>query len=298
MVYKRYVKRKGKLVGPYYYKTVKNKAGKTRTIYIGRTPPAEPKDESATTSPRYVSSFYSESISKLKKNILLCNAKKELLRLNLERLHLRYQNNEISYSKYELLKNSYLKGKEPEYWYNYYDDYKRNLQDHVDKYLFASSCFGYIQAVSKTGHEANEQLRPKPKLPHAYERKISYLQNNALLCDQRKTRLRKRLQEYSQRYSNRQISYSQYELLRNDYLKGKSPEYWFSYYDEQKLKLEEQISRYKVASVCEKYTAEIFEAKPSLKEKVLTDIVEEELELEEPKFYDKHKSLTQILAVS
>jgi len=42
MVYKRYIKRGGKLLGPYYYKTIKTPDGKVRSIYVG---PVSPKEE-------------------------------------------------------------------------------------------------------------------------------------------------------------------------------------------------------------------------------------------------------------
>jgi hypothetical protein len=289
MVYKRYIKRNGKLVGPYYYKTVKEKNGKTRTIYIGRTVPAATREEKTTP-------FYGSNVSQLKKNIQLCDAKKELLRINLNKLVLRYQNKELSYGQYELLKNKYLKGKTPEHWYNYYDSYKGEVQGHIRKYLFASSCLEYIKTVSDTGKELEKVGEEKQRIPHVFQEKISQLQNNALVCEQRKIQLKKRLQEYKQRYDGNLIKYSQYELLKNSYLKGKTPEYWFSYYDNQKLGLQEQINKYKLSSTCEIYTKEIFEVKPSLKDKVLTEIVEEDLELEEPKFYDKNKSLMQIVS--
>jgi len=290
MVYKRYIRRNGKLVGPYYYKTVKEKNGKTRTIYLGRAVPAAAREEKTTP-------FYESNVSQLKKNIQLCDAKKELLRINLNKLLSRYQNKEISYGHYELLKNKYLKGKTPEHWYDYYNNYKGEIQDHVRKYLFASSCLEYIKTVSDAGKELEKTEEEKQKIPQVFKEKILQLQNNALVCDQRKIQLKKRLQEYKQRYDNNLIKYSQYELLKNSYLKGKTPEYWFSYYDHQKLDLQEQTNKYKVSSTCEGYAKEIFEAKPSLKEKVLTEIVKEDLELEEPKFYDKHKSLTQIVSV-
>ncbi|HIK02205.1 TPA: hypothetical protein H1008_03800 [archaeon] len=38
MVYKRYIKKGGKKVGPYYYDSVRDSEGKVRTIYIGRDP--------------------------------------------------------------------------------------------------------------------------------------------------------------------------------------------------------------------------------------------------------------------
>jgi len=36
MVHKRYIKRGGKTYGPYYYKTIRDKDGKVRSIYLGQ----------------------------------------------------------------------------------------------------------------------------------------------------------------------------------------------------------------------------------------------------------------------
>ncbi len=44
MVHKRYVKRNGKIFGPYYYKTVRGKDGKVRSIYLGSTTPSSKKE--------------------------------------------------------------------------------------------------------------------------------------------------------------------------------------------------------------------------------------------------------------
>ena len=42
MVIKRYIKRNGKVLGPYFYKNVRGKDGKVRSIYLGK----DFKDES------------------------------------------------------------------------------------------------------------------------------------------------------------------------------------------------------------------------------------------------------------
>ena len=39
-MYKKYIIKKGKKVGPYYYTTVRSKDGKVKTVYIGRFPDA------------------------------------------------------------------------------------------------------------------------------------------------------------------------------------------------------------------------------------------------------------------
>ncbi|RLI98333.1 MAG: hypothetical protein DRO99_00935, partial [Candidatus Aenigmatarchaeota archaeon] len=43
MVYAKYIKRNGKRFGPYYYKSVRDKDGTVRNIYVGRTPPKAEK---------------------------------------------------------------------------------------------------------------------------------------------------------------------------------------------------------------------------------------------------------------
>ena len=40
-MYKKYVTRKGKKTGPYYYESVRLKNGKIKTIYLGKTPDKE-----------------------------------------------------------------------------------------------------------------------------------------------------------------------------------------------------------------------------------------------------------------
>lgn len=38
MVYKRYIIRDGKKIGPYYYKSVRTSDGRVKSVYIGRAP--------------------------------------------------------------------------------------------------------------------------------------------------------------------------------------------------------------------------------------------------------------------
>jgi hypothetical protein len=38
MVYKRYIVRDGKKIGPYYYKSVRTSDGRVKSVYIGRAP--------------------------------------------------------------------------------------------------------------------------------------------------------------------------------------------------------------------------------------------------------------------
>jgi len=38
MAYAKFIKKNGKKIGPYYYKSVRTKDGKVRTIYLGRAP--------------------------------------------------------------------------------------------------------------------------------------------------------------------------------------------------------------------------------------------------------------------
>lgn len=39
MVYKKYIKKRGKLYGPYYYKNVRDKSGRVKNIFLGKKPP-------------------------------------------------------------------------------------------------------------------------------------------------------------------------------------------------------------------------------------------------------------------
>jgi parallel beta-helix repeat protein len=39
MAYKRYIKKNGKKIGPYYYKSIRKKSGKIRTVYLGTKNP-------------------------------------------------------------------------------------------------------------------------------------------------------------------------------------------------------------------------------------------------------------------
>ena len=43
MVYSKYIKKKGKVFGPYYYESVRDEDGKVRNVYIGPTHPKHPK---------------------------------------------------------------------------------------------------------------------------------------------------------------------------------------------------------------------------------------------------------------
>ena len=40
-MYKKYIKKRGRLTGPYYYESVRLKTGKIKTIYLGKTPDKE-----------------------------------------------------------------------------------------------------------------------------------------------------------------------------------------------------------------------------------------------------------------
>lgn len=39
MVYKKYIKKRGKLYGPYYYKNIRDKSGRVKNIFLGKKPP-------------------------------------------------------------------------------------------------------------------------------------------------------------------------------------------------------------------------------------------------------------------
>ncbi|MBL7100461.1 MAG: hypothetical protein ISS23_00735 [Nanoarchaeota archaeon] len=161
MVYARYIKRDGKTLGPYYYESVKGKDGKIKSIYLGREPPVKKEKEEpehAEKQPK-LNLVYQEKISKLKNNIELCEIRKQQISGKVKELVKKREVGDLSYPKYELLLNAYLKGKTLGYWNNYYDSLRLKLSNQLKKYELASSCEDYV----KSSPDSKEIVHEKDK---------------------------------------------------------------------------------------------------------------------------------------
>ena len=79
-------------------------------------------------------------IKLLKKNIAICDERKENLKRHLLKLREQYKSGEINYGKYELLSSHYLHGKTPTYWLGYYNDYKTKAELKIIQLGYVSLC--------------------------------------------------------------------------------------------------------------------------------------------------------------
>lgn len=76
--------------------------------------------------------------------------------------------------------------------------------------------------------------------------KINRLNKNIKLCKEYKEEAIKQVRQLEGQYKKRIFSYTEYEYLLNQYLKGQSLDYWVSHYESQEKNLKEKLNSLKL----------------------------------------------------